>query len=285
MSSQHLLQLAVALSWWTLLLGLSGQCFDGICYILATFLAPTAHCRDTGLFVPLLAAVGVASLVSEYAEGIFSEKLETALTSIYFREKLFFWGAGSDNSLATSPTSITAATTAAVAAAAGQSAAAAVAAGSSTASSTAAGMSIAVAAVVMKQRKTVEGIIATPAKLYVRHTLPLEQAKDALLARQSTAAVVVDDNFTPLGTCVYVLTLVVVYDAPANELHQLRPLACITTATACRAAFWINECTCVWQLTSPSILLLSMCRTCGCSPRGALLCQIDLVRTIRPAHL
>eukprot|EP00878_Enallax_costatus_P038249 GHUV01043430.1.p1 GENE.GHUV01043430.1~~GHUV01043430.1.p1 ORF type:complete len:246 (+),score=87.68 GHUV01043430.1:228-965(+) len=161
--------------------------------------------RDTGLFVPLLAAVGVASLVSEYAEGIFSEKLETALASLYLKEKLLFWGASADDSLAATPNSIAAATTAAVAAsaaAAGQSAATDdVPAGSSGVSGTAIRMSTAVAAVVVQQRKTVEAVIATPAKLYVRHTLPLEQAKDALLARQSAAAVVVDDNFTPLGGC------------------------------------------------------------------------------------
>lgn len=153
--------------------------------------------RDTGLFVPLLAAVGVASLVSEYAEGIFSEKLETALASLYLKEKLLFWGANTDNGLAASPTSIASATTAAVtAASSGQTAAAAVASANS-----AAAAGVAVAAIAVKQQKTVEAVIATPAKLYVRHTLPLEQAKDALVARQSAAAVVVDDNFTPLGGC------------------------------------------------------------------------------------
>ena len=42
-------------------------------------------------------------------------------------------------------------------------------------------------------------MIAAPARLYVRHTLPLEQAKAALSSRGSAAAVVVDDNFSPMG--------------------------------------------------------------------------------------
>jgi hypothetical protein len=36
--------------------------------------------------------------------------------------------------------------------------------------------------------RTVEEVIATPARLYVRHTLPLEQAKTALASRNSPAA-------------------------------------------------------------------------------------------------
>lgn len=147
--------------------------------------------------MPLLAAVGVASLVSEYAEGIFSEKLETALANLYLKEKLLFWGAGTD-----SPSPSLAAAAATTAGAAGGTAAAAagnsVATALSSVGSAVAGAAVAVA-VKPKQQKTVEAVIATPARLYVRHTLPLEQAKDALIARQSEAAVVVDDSFTPLG--------------------------------------------------------------------------------------
>lgn len=161
--------------------------------------AVDACCRDTGLFVPLLAAVGVASLVSEYAEGIFSEKLESALASLYLKEKLLFWGANSGTmSPAASTTSITAAATAAVTAVTSGEAAAEAAAHAGAGTAARAGGK-AVVAIAVQQQKTVEAIIATPAKLYVRHTLPLEQAKDALVARQSAAAVVVDDNFTPLG--------------------------------------------------------------------------------------
>jgi hypothetical protein len=154
-------------------------------------------CRDTGLFVPLLASIGVASLVSEYAEGIFSEKLETALSSIYLKEKLLFWGAGPD-----SPSPAMAAAAAAGSASAspatGESAATAL---SSIAGAGPLGAGVVAMAVKPqpKQQKTVEAVIATPARLYVRHTLPLEQAKDALIARASQAAVVVDDSFTPLG--------------------------------------------------------------------------------------
>ncbi|WIA38514.1 hypothetical protein OEZ86_001836 [Tetradesmus obliquus] len=150
--------------------------------------------RDTGLFVPLLASIGVASLVSEYAEGIFSEKLEAALSSIYLKEKLLFWGAGSD-----SPSPAMAA-----AAAAGGSPAAGESAGTALSSRAGSpGLGAGMVAMAVKQQpqqqKTVEAVIATPARLYVRHTLPLEQAKDALIARASQAAVVVDDSFTPLG--------------------------------------------------------------------------------------
>jgi signal-transduction protein with cAMP-binding, CBS, and nucleotidyltransferase domain len=100
----------------------------------------------------LLTAIGVASLVSEYAEGLFSQKLEQVLTSLYFREKLLFWSANQ---------------------------------GSNSSSSV--------------KEKTVEEVMATKARLYVRHTLPLRQAKRAMVSRGSPAAVVVDDNFTPMG--------------------------------------------------------------------------------------
>lgn len=163
----------------------------------AAVLLHETTCRDTGLFVPLLAAVGVASLVSEYAEGIFSQKFETALTNLYYRERLlFFWGAGSSSSSPDVAAAAAAEGADAAGAAGGTTSAAAGPAGASSSSS----LSWQVGAALQPQKQlTVESVIATPAKLYVRHTLPLEQAKDALLARSSAAAVVVDDNFTPMG--------------------------------------------------------------------------------------
>jgi hypothetical protein len=148
--------------------------------------------------VPLLAAVGVASLVSEYAEGIFSQQFEAALTNLYYRERLlFFWGAGPSSSSPSTAAAAAAEGADAAGAAGGSTSAAAGAAGASSSSSS---LSWQVGAAVQPQKQlTVESVIATPAKLYVRHTLPLEQAKDALLARSSAAAVVVDDNFTPMG--------------------------------------------------------------------------------------
>lgn len=47
--------------------------------------------------------------------------------------------------------------------------------------------------------RAVEDVLGTKASLYVRHTLPLAQAKAAMSAKNSSAAVVVDDNFSPLG--------------------------------------------------------------------------------------
>jgi hypothetical protein len=142
------------------------------------------------LFVPLLAAVGVASLVSEYAEGIFSLQFEQALTNIYFRERILFWGADTSSPEAQEAS---ACSTPDGTAAGGQAAAAL---GSNMGSSSPWQVGLAVKP---QQQLTVEAVIATPAKLYVRHTLPLEQAKEALAARASAAAVVVDDNFTPMG--------------------------------------------------------------------------------------
>ncbi|GIL50877.1 hypothetical protein Vafri_6854 [Volvox africanus] len=110
--------------------------------------------RDTGLLVPLLSAIGVASLFTDYLEGIFSKRLEQALVELYLREKAFFWAA----SLVAPPGSPT-------------------------------GDGV----------KTVEDVLGTRANLYVRHTLPLAQAKAAMAAKASSAAVVVDDNFSPLG--------------------------------------------------------------------------------------
>ncbi|GLI60659.1 hypothetical protein VaNZ11_002859 [Volvox africanus] len=110
--------------------------------------------RDTGLLVPLLSAIGVASLFTDYLEGIFSKRLEQALVELYLREKAFFWAA----SLVAPPGSAT-------------------------------GDGV----------KTVEDVLGTRANLYVRHTLPLAQAKAAMAAKAASAAVVVDDNFSPLG--------------------------------------------------------------------------------------
>eukprot|EP00879_Flechtneria_rotunda_P006515 GHRR01006847.1.p1 GENE.GHRR01006847.1~~GHRR01006847.1.p1 ORF type:complete len:256 (+),score=104.10 GHRR01006847.1:73-768(+) len=161
--------------------------------------------RDTGLFVPLLAAVGVASLVSEYAEGLFSDKLEKALTSVFLKEKLLFWGADANASSAIDAASgASGAVPGQGPSQAGSSAAnpfslppASFASRGSNTSNNGNGAAVAVA--LKQQQKTVESVIAAPASLYVRHTLPLEQAREALLARGSSAAVVVDDAFTPLG--------------------------------------------------------------------------------------
>jgi hypothetical protein len=120
--------------------------------------------------VPLLAAIGVASLVSEYAEGIFSQKLEQALTGMYIKERLLFWGAG-----------------------------AGAAAGAAMPLVGGGGPPAPAPGTVLLKEKTVEEVMATKANLYVRHTLPLGQAKTAMVARGSPAAVVVDDNFTPMG--------------------------------------------------------------------------------------
>jgi hypothetical protein len=153
-------------------------------------------CRDTGLFVPLLAAVGVASLVSEYAEGIFSQQFEEALNKLYTRERMLFWGAASSSSAPGQLTAGGSSQEGSAAAALGGVVARDAGLSSNTSSSGSTGWSVALAP---QPQPTVESVIATPAKLYVRHTLPLEQAKEALSARASAAAVVVDDNFTPMG--------------------------------------------------------------------------------------
>jgi hypothetical protein len=126
------------------------------------------------------------------------------------REHIFFWGAGSSSNggsiaggepeAGSSPG--TALTAAAAAGGLGGSPAAAGAGssgGRSGSSSSNGGQWLVGQAVKPPQQLTVESVIATPAKLYVRHTLPLGQAKEALSARASAAAVVVDDNFTPMG--------------------------------------------------------------------------------------
>ena len=43
--------------------------------------------RDTGLLVPLLAAIGTASLVTDYVEGAFSRWLEAKLVEMYLQVK------------------------------------------------------------------------------------------------------------------------------------------------------------------------------------------------------
>ncbi len=50
--------------------------------------------RDCGLLVPLLAAIGTASLTTDYMEGAFSKWLESKLVEMYIAEKNVFWGAG-----------------------------------------------------------------------------------------------------------------------------------------------------------------------------------------------
>ncbi|GFR48199.1 hypothetical protein Agub_g10016 [Astrephomene gubernaculifera] len=125
--------------------------------------------RDTGLLVPLLAAIGAACLLTDYMEGVFSKRLEQALVQLYLREKAFFWAA-----------SLVEATERQQDAGA---------------------------------PKTVESVLGTRASLYVRHTLPLAQAKSAMLSRGSQAAVVVDDNLSPLG-------VVYLEDVEAELLRQ-----------------------------------------------------------------
>lgn len=110
--------------------------------------------RDTGLLVPLLAAIGMSSLVTDYLEGAFSKKVEAFLVEMYLREKAMFWGAAAAESLLASQT----------------------------ATSSASG-------------NTVESVMSTTTNMYVRHTLPLEQARAAMRERKTGAAVVVDDNF------------------------------------------------------------------------------------------
>eukprot|EP00775_Hariotina_reticulata_P005436 gene5436-5669_t len=156
--------------------------------------------RDTGLFVPLLAAVGVASLVSEYAEGIVSQNLESALANLYLKETLLFWGAGGSSPGPLAAAAAVSALPAGASQPAAHAGSGAGAPGGRGPTGTAAANSASVGPLsTLAQQKTVETVIATPARLYVRHTLPLEQAKDALTARGSAAAVVVDDNFTPMG--------------------------------------------------------------------------------------
>lgn len=117
--------------------------------------------RDTGLLVPLLAAIGVSSLFTDVMEGAFSDRLEKILMTLYIKEKAMFWPAWVTNF------------------------------------GSAAGA--APPAPALDTNKTVENIMGTKARLYVRHTLPLAQAKAAMLAKGSPAAVVVNDDFSPMG--------------------------------------------------------------------------------------
>ncbi|MEW5302860.1 MAG: hypothetical protein WDW36_005601 [Sanguina aurantia] len=111
--------------------------------------------RDTGLLVPLLAAIGVSSLVADVLEGALSVRLEALLTDFYVRQNTYFWGGQpAPQSTEDREAEIT---------------------------------------------RTVESVISAPAKLYVRHTLPLEQARAAMILNNSPAAIVVDDAFRPMG--------------------------------------------------------------------------------------
>jgi hypothetical protein len=52
---------------------------------------------------------------------------------------------------------------------------------------------------------TVSTVMNTATNMYVRHTLPLEQARSAMMDNQTKAAVVVDDNFKVRGTHNHIL--------------------------------------------------------------------------------
>ena len=109
--------------------------------------------RDTGLLVPLLAAIGTASLVTDYLEGSFSKWVESQLVEMYLNEKSAFWGAS------------------------GQ---------------------------VKEEKKegpvdAVQSAMSVQTSMYVRNTLPLQQAANAMLDKRVAAAVVVDEDFSPLG--------------------------------------------------------------------------------------
>lgn len=108
--------------------------------------------RDTGLLVPLLAAIGTACLVTDYLEGSLSSWLETKLMEMYVQERTMFWGAGLPE--------------------------------------------------VTKREGPVDAVetaMSVTTNLYVRHSLPLVQAREAMASGNVKAAVVVDDNFSPLG--------------------------------------------------------------------------------------
>uniref|UniRef100_A0A7S0RZ83 Chloride channel protein n=1 Tax=Chlamydomonas leiostraca TaxID=1034604 RepID=A0A7S0RZ83_9CHLO len=133
--------------------------------------------RDTGLLVPLLAAIGIASLITDYLEGAFSKRVEALLIEQYLREKALFWGAAAAESLMASE---------------------------------------------KKQdpySDTVESVMNTTTNMYVRHTLPLEQARTAMTERATKAAVVVDDNFRVMG----VVYLPEVEDEIVRRRDQTKP--------------------------------------------------------------
>ncbi|GAX78773.1 hypothetical protein CEUSTIGMA_g6210.t1 [Chlamydomonas eustigma] len=111
--------------------------------------------RDTGLLVPLLAAIGTASVVTDYLEGKFSEWLEAKLIEMYLKEKAMFWGASL--------------------------------------------LSDAAKDALEGPKDAVEAAMSVTTNLYVRYSLPLSQAREAMAARGVKAAVVVDDDFRPKG--------------------------------------------------------------------------------------
>mmetsp|Transcript_21002 Transcript_21002/g.58374 ORF Transcript_21002/g.58374 Transcript_21002/m.58374 type:complete len:766 (+) Transcript_21002:1061-3358(+) len=113
--------------------------------------------RDTGLLLPLLAAIGMSSLVTDYLEGVFSSRLEKYLVEMYLKEKALFWGAAAAEQLVAQQ-------------------------------SANAGAS-----------NTVERVMGVTTSMYVRRTLPLQQAISAMKQKDTKAAVVVDDNFKVMG--------------------------------------------------------------------------------------
>lgn len=50
-----------------------------------------------------------------------------------------------------------------------------------------------------KSLDVVETAIGVTTSMYIRHTLPLVQARNAMASNGVKAAVVVDDNFAPMG--------------------------------------------------------------------------------------
>ncbi|KAL6763955.1 chloride channel [Haematococcus lacustris] len=117
--------------------------------------------RDTGLLVPLLAAIGMSSLVTDYLEVAFSKQVETFLVGAYLRSKMMFWGAAQEEAkLGAWPTPSDGPPS---------------------------------------LQDSVASVMATSTNMYVRHTLPLEQARTAMADKRIKAAVVVDDNFKVMG--------------------------------------------------------------------------------------
>lgn len=100
---------------------------------------PSPPVRDTGLLVPLLAAIGMACLVTEQLEGRLSSQLETLLADTYLKDTAAFWPA-----------------TAPPPAAPGQ---------------------LPIVPTSLAATKTVEALMSTPAQLFVRNSLPLEQVR------------------------------------------------------------------------------------------------------------
>eukprot|EP00955_Chlamydomonas_euryale_P035869 350255-Chlamydomonas_euryale.AAC.25 len=52
---------------------------------------------------------------------------------------------------------------------------------------------------VARSTDAVEKAISVSTNMYIRHTLPLQQARDAMASKGVKSAVVVDDNFVPMG--------------------------------------------------------------------------------------